>query len=605
MSLALWLLPVAASGTTFVLMDNAQLMEASDAVVVGTVTAIESTASASGGTIYTYVKVQPDTVIKGAIAPGPIVLREPGGSAAGRTEWLFGAPEFWTGERSLLFLSRDADGSLQTTNLSMGKYAVSIDANGALTAVRNFGYGASVYVPETGQLLEAQPETQPLAPLIERLHTQARAQAAARPRDTLPLHTSVPKVTTPTVTEQHEAFTLLGSPPARWFEPDSGLPVRFLIDENGDAAVGPTGSRAAVHAAMAAWTNVPAAKLVIEDAGSAPPAPWRGCGVSEISFNDPANEISQQHGCAGILAIGGFCTGAGSTVVHGRTFGRIASGKVIFNDGWGSCSFWNECSIAEIATHEIGHAIGFGHSGDSGATMAAYAHFDGRCASLRSDDVAAVTYVYPAVGGPDPSTPVPTATPGGGATATPSGGATPTAAPPSTPAPTRVPTLPTNPTPPPSQRCSGVNKISMIWAAKRPSIAKVLVSATKCPAPAVCDTPFMGEPATAGPVVMTLAAATTGAFSRVIDQPVAHRGGCPGGSDTYSMDGDRLRFVFGAKGLTTVVGKVTVPLTGAMPPSLGLPLSFSMYESTGYAVAVAATTCATRTSTTGVTIKCF
>jgi len=262
-------------------------------VLVGTVTRIESAASNSpDGALHTFVHVTPDLVIKGDLDTAPIILQEPGGSVAGHAEWIFGAPEFWTGERSLLFLTQNPDGSLQTNNLAMGKYTVNVGVNGGLVAVRHFGYGASVYVPSTGQLLEAQAETQTLAPLVERLRTQARAQAAMRTRPARPLHPSAPQLAAASTIEQQEAFTLLGSPAARWFEPDSDQPVRFLVDGTGDAAIGPVASRAAVDAAMAAWTNVPSAKLVLEDAGTAAPVPWKGCGVSELSFNDPANEIS-------------------------------------------------------------------------------------------------------------------------------------------------------------------------------------------------------------------------------------------------------------------------------------------------------------------------
>jgi hypothetical protein len=79
--------------------------------------------------------------------------------------------------------------------------------------------------------------------------------------------------------------------------------------------------------------------------------------------------------------------------------------------------------MAEVATHELGHTLGFGHSTDWNATMAASAHFDGRCGSLRTDDLAAINFVYPSGLTPTPSpsrTPAPpTATVGTPPTSTP------------------------------------------------------------------------------------------------------------------------------------------------------------------------------------------
>jgi hypothetical protein len=39
--------------------------------------------------------------------------------------------------------------------------------------------------------------------------------------------------------------------------------------------------------------------------------------------------------------------------------------------------------------------LGFGHNLDADATMAAYAHFDGRGASLRATDIAGLVFLYP------------------------------------------------------------------------------------------------------------------------------------------------------------------------------------------------------------------
>src|SRR5205823_2375958 len=104
---------------------------------------------------------------------------------------------------------------------------------------------------------------------------------------------------------------------------------------------------------------------------------------------------------------GGYCTSgnAGDTdVVNGVSFARITEGNITFNSGFSGCGFWNQTNLAEVTTHELGHTIGIGHSSEDDneqsvtlkeATMYYRAHFDGRGASLKADDIAAVRAIYP------------------------------------------------------------------------------------------------------------------------------------------------------------------------------------------------------------------
>ena len=87
-----------------------------------------------------------------------------------------------------------------------------------------------------------------------------------------------------TATEVQEAYTFLGTPPSRFFEPDSGQPVVYRIDASGDRTLGFAVSQAAVDAALAAWTNVPTANLVLADGGTTPSEAFGTCDFNQVLF---------------------------------------------------------------------------------------------------------------------------------------------------------------------------------------------------------------------------------------------------------------------------------------------------------------------------------
>jgi hypothetical protein len=385
-------------GTTFVMMPVEDLARSSAVIALGEVQSISSQ-SGSPGAIETLVSVAVEERIKGKPAT-VLTMAIPGGAAGAVRRVVFGTPQFFLGERVIVFLRQRRDGLFVPNGMAMGKFTV-VHRSGGDVARRQLAAGSTAvlaYDKERGELLQAAgSDERPLADFLYHLRQIVARQPQKPPRRAAAAAQLSDQVS--------DAFTFLGPPPARWIEPDSGVAVGYSVDPTGDYTLGPGPSLAAVHDAMAAWNGAGSA-LRLMDAGVATPAPFRACdGKNTIQFNDPFDEIGAPVNCGGILAIGGFCSTSSSTsTVNGTTFVRITEGDVTINEGFAGCAFWTATNLAEVLTHELGHTIGLAHSSENpseanpvlaSATMYYLAHFDGRGASLRSDDMAGVRALYP------------------------------------------------------------------------------------------------------------------------------------------------------------------------------------------------------------------
>src|SRR2546426_394120 len=377
----------AALATTVVPVADADLVSTATAIVIADVTAIESRWDPATRRIFTVITLDVRDSLKGEIPLGPLTIRQLGGRVAGMQAWVEGSPEFTVGERVLVFLSRNADGTLRVAHLYQGKFSIQSDAQtGASHAVR--APGRHVHVLGRGA---AAMERRPLADFLRDI----RLHVGRGPRGTAG-HSQVPPASASgQVTEVQSSFVFLDVP-ARWFEPDSGVAIPMHV--NGSEPRAPTSGLGQVRDGFAAWNAVTGSRLRYSDGGATDARGFTFDGVSTISFGDPLGQLDPPTNCSGTLGLGGYFRDDTQTrVVNGQTFSRILEGDVVFNDGWAGCGFYETyANLAEVATHELGHALGLGHSTNPDATMYAFAHFDGRGAALRDDDRAGVRFAYPA-----------------------------------------------------------------------------------------------------------------------------------------------------------------------------------------------------------------
>ncbi len=368
------------------------------AIVVGQVTAIESRWDQRHRQIFSLITLSVDEVLKGNLAPGELTLKQVGGSIGTFHSWTEGSPELFVDEKVLLFLRQNPDGSFRVAHLYQGKFSILGDPfTGAEYAYR--------VAPEGVHVIAADSTPVPAYDLhaFQSFKTRIRRHARAAPGDPGTKAPVIKPEVASVVSQPSRQFAFIGSP-SRWFEPDAALPVKVSINSLGEPAA-PTGGMEQARAAMAAWSSVTGSSFRYNDGGLTPAQGYKYDGVSTVSFRDPLGQMDAPVRCGGTLAIGGFFrSGSQTRTVNGQSFYRIFEADVVVNDQWNGCRFYEDFpKLAEVLTHELGHALGLGHSSDPGATMYAFAHFDGRGASLAEADIAGLRFAYPSADPPTPA----------------------------------------------------------------------------------------------------------------------------------------------------------------------------------------------------------
>lgn len=377
---------------------DADIARRSAAAVRGRVVSVRAGWDADAGAIYTLVTLDVARSWGLPGAPARIEVKQLGGVVGDTALVVGGQARFTPGEDVLVFLDvRPRDGTLSVAGLDAGKWTI---ASGVAARARS---DQPTVVADHRADTVATTDTRPLAALETLAALAGTRVRIGALRASQPLAADAP----PAVAQPN--FSLLApATPARWHEADTRTPVYVDTQPGGHPQI-PGGGLAEAIAATALW-SAPAA-LVLRPGGFRGPRCFAhgeaADGRISLTYGDPCGEIADD---SATLAIGGaYYSASDVRVVSGVPIWKITAGMIVTDDAPAKFAGMSLGCYADLVAHELGHAIGFGHTVTAASLM--FPTLPSGCAArstgtpLRAADLSGLSVLYPLPGPPPPGVP--------------------------------------------------------------------------------------------------------------------------------------------------------------------------------------------------------
>ncbi len=352
--------------TTFIVPDDAELVQKSDGIVIGVVVSARS-AEVEKGSIETFYEVALDQVLKGPFAPRTnIEIHSPGGVVDGRFTIVESAAHFRIGDEVLLFLTPHR-GGWTPTDLTLGKFRFDVTSGGYSVVVRDAediaGWDRDGKVHKEKIRLDTEfiqfirETVAGRTPAVRDYEAGAGDVLAPPPAQARNILKPVPDLfpapaTTYSVSIYDCALTRY---PARW--ENMGAGVSFFKNSAQNASGVGDGGVSIIQNAVNAWTNDCGSSVNISYGGTTANVKNGADGINVILFNDPNGNIAGTFQSSGIIAMT-FSSGNDTHTFDNTDFVSFTDCDIVFQNGYAGTA----TSIEEAMTHEIGHAIGFRHA---------------------------------------------------------------------------------------------------------------------------------------------------------------------------------------------------------------------------------------------------